>query len=62
MLVLTRRRMQTLMIGDSVTITILDIRGGQVRLGVNAPRDIGVHREEAFDRATGKRRMPDSGS
>jgi carbon storage regulator len=62
MLVLTRRRMQTLMIGDSVTITILDIRGGQVRLGVNAPRDIGVHREETFDRATGKRRMPDGGS
>jgi len=62
MLILTRRRKQTLVIGDSVTITVLRIRGSQVRLGVNAPRDIGVHREEIFDRATtGKRRVSDSG-
>jgi carbon storage regulator len=46
MLILTRRPAEALVIGDNITITVLDIRGGRVRLGVNAPRDIIVNREE----------------
>jgi len=62
MLVLTRRPMQTLKIGNSVTITVLEIRGSQVRLGVDAPRDIAVHRGETFDASREQRRIPDGGS
>jgi carbon storage regulator len=58
MLILTRRSMQTLRIGNDVTITVLEIRGSQVRLGVNAPRDIAIHREEIFDGSRARRRMP----
>ena len=50
MLILTRRVGETLMIGDEVTVTILGVKGNQVRIGVNAPRDVAVHREEIFDR------------
>jgi carbon storage regulator len=50
MLILTRRVGETLMIGDDVTVTVLAVRGSQVRLGVNAPKDVGVHREEIFER------------
>ena len=50
MLILTRRVGETLMIGDNVTVTVLGIKGSQVRLGVNAPRDVSVHREEISDR------------
>jgi carbon storage regulator len=46
MLVLTRRPGQTLTIGDNVTVTVLGIRGSQVRIGISAPNDIPVHREE----------------
>jgi carbon storage regulator len=46
MLVLTRRPGQTLTIGDNVTVTVLGIRGSQVRIGISAPNDISVHREE----------------
>lgn len=50
MLILTRRVGETLMIGDDVTVTVLNVRGNQVRLGVNAPRDVAVHREEIYKR------------
>lgn len=50
MLILTRRVGETLMIGDSVTITVLGVKGNQVRLGVNAPKDVSVHREEIYQR------------
>jgi carbon storage regulator len=50
MLILTRRVGETLMIGDNVTVTVLGTKGSQVRLGVNAPRDISVHREEIYER------------
>jgi carbon storage regulator len=49
MLVLSRQRDETIMIGDDVEITIVDIRGDKVRLGINAPRSIQVHRKEVYD-------------
>ena len=50
MLILTCRVGETLMIGDNVTVTVLGTKGSQVRLGVNAPRDVSVHREEIYER------------
>lgn len=50
MLILTRRAGETLMIGDDVTITVLGVKGNQVRIGVNAPKDVSVHREEIYQR------------
>ena len=50
MLILTRRIGETLMIGDDVTITVLQVKGSQVRLGINAPRETAVHREEIYHR------------
>ena len=49
MLVLSRQKDESIMIGDNVEITIVDIRGDKVRLGINAPREIPVHRREIFD-------------
>ena len=49
MLVLSRQRDETIMIGDDIEITIVDIRGDKVRLGINAPNHISVHRKEVYD-------------
>jgi len=50
MLILTRRVGESLMVGDDITITVLGVKGNQVRIGVNAPKDVAVHREEIFNR------------
>lgn len=50
MLILTRRAGETVMIGSDVTITVLGVKGNQVRIGINAPKDVAVHREEIFQR------------
>jgi len=50
MLILTRRVGETLMIGDEVTVTVLGVRGNQIRIGVDAPKDVAVHREEIYER------------
>tara|TARA_Y100001968_G_C19074610_1_gene580067 strand:+ start:407 stop:613 length:207 start_codon:yes stop_codon:yes gene_type:complete len=64
MLILTRRIGETLMVGDDVTITVLGVKGNQVRIGVNAPKDVAVHREEIYQRIqkekTGEDRDSDS--
>lgn len=50
MLILTRRVGEAVMIGDEVTVTILGVKGNQVRVGINAPKHVAVHREEIFER------------
>ena len=50
MLILTRRVGEAVMIGDEVSITVLGVKGNQVRIGINAPKDVAVHREEIFER------------
>jgi carbon storage regulator len=49
MLVLSRQRDETIMIGDDIEVTVVDIRGDKVRLGINAPREVSVHRKEVYD-------------
>jgi len=54
MLILTRRVGESLRIGDDISVTVLGIKGSQVRIGVDAPKTISVHREEVYDRIHGK--------
>jgi carbon storage regulator len=62
MLILTRRPTETVRIGNDVTVTILEIRGSQVRIGVNAPRDVAVLREELVEKVGVERRRSNGGS
>ena len=50
MLILTRRVGETVVVGDEVTVTVLGIKGNQIRCGINAPRHVAVHREEVYER------------
>jgi carbon storage regulator len=59
MLILTRRVGETVVIGNDVTMTVLGVKGNQVRLGVNAPREVAVHREEIFERIKRERASAD---
>lgn len=58
MLILTRRVGETLMIGDDVSVTVLGVKGNQVRIGVNAPKDVAVHREEIYRRIEDEKKQP----
>lgn len=60
MLILTRRIGETLIIGDDVNITVLGVKGNQVRLGINAPKDVSVHREEIYLRIQQEKEGDDS--
>ena len=56
MLILTRRVGETVMIGNEVTVTVLGVKGNQVRIGINAPKNVAVHREEIFERINAENR------
>lgn len=62
MLILTRRVGETLMIGDEITVRVLGVKGNQVRVGVEAPRNVAVHREEIYQRIHTDDQMPEERS
>ena len=61
MLILTRRAGETVMIGSDVTITVLGVKGNQVRIGINAPNDVAVHREEIYERIQSEKNAEGAG-
>jgi carbon storage regulator len=61
MLILTRRVGEAVMIGDEITITVLGVKGNQVRIGVHAPKDVAVHREEIYERIRAEGEEPAEG-
>ena len=58
MLILTRKTNETLMVGTDVTVTVLGTKGNQVRIGINAPREVTVHREEVYNRIKAENSLP----
>ncbi len=60
MLVLSRKKNESIIIDGSITVTVVEIRGDKVRLGISAPRDIPIHREEIYDRIHGEPVSPES--
>jgi carbon storage regulator len=61
MLILTRRAGETVMVGSDITITVLGVKGNQVRIGINAPKDVAVHREEIYERIQIEKSAQESG-
>lgn len=61
LLILTRRTGETLTIGDEVTVTVLGVKGNQVRIGVNAPKHVAVHREEIYERIQAEQKAAERG-
>lgn len=62
MLIVTRRVGETVMIGDDITVTVLGVKGNQARVGVNAPKEVAVHREEIYEKIKRQQGQPQSKS